>query len=76
MVVALLVPPIPLAFATTCDAGGPYGSTQCIVYLTSGTSWTVPADWHAPDSIIECVGPGCTSGTAVTYYEVTSGLVI
>src|SRR5487761_228627 len=29
-----------------------------IVFLTSGTAWTVPSDWNSADNQIEAVGAG------------------
>lgn len=51
----LLVPKGTSALA--CDAGSPVGSA-CRVYLTSGSSWTVPADWNSTSNTIEVIGGG------------------
>jgi hypothetical protein len=32
------------------------------IFLTSGTSWTVPGDWNASGATIECLGPGGNGG--------------
>jgi hypothetical protein len=39
------------------------------IFLTSGTSWTVPSDWNSGSNTIECIGggqAGSTSGTGGT----------
>jgi hypothetical protein len=35
-----------------------YDSTECIVFLTSGTSWTVPNDWNSSNNTIGVIGGG------------------
>lgn len=40
------------------------------ILLTSGTTWTVPADWTTAGSIIECIGGG---GAACSYVPNISG---
>ena len=37
--------------------------TPTIVYLTSGTSWTVPSDWNSTNNTIEVIGGGGNGGT-------------
>ena len=32
--------------------------TPTVVYLTSGSSWTVPSDWNSSSNTIECIGAG------------------
>lgn len=32
------------------------------IFLTSGTSWTVPSDWNGADNSIECIGAGGHGG--------------
>jgi hypothetical protein len=32
--------------------------TKKIIYLTSGTTWTVPADWNSTNNTIEAIGGG------------------
>jgi hypothetical protein len=46
-----------LVYATTCDFGSSIGGGQCQGFLTSGTSWTVPADWSNTNTI-ELIGGG------------------
>lgn len=41
---------------------GPKAPVQII--LTSGTSWTVPADWNSANNKIECIGAGRAGGGA------------
>ena len=31
---------------------------ETVIVLTSGTSWTVPADWNNASNSIECIGGG------------------
>lgn len=50
------------ANAITCGAGSVYNTTQCIVFLTSGASWTVPADWNSSANTIEVIGAGGGGG--------------
>jgi hypothetical protein len=38
--------------------------TGAVYYLTSGSSWTVPADWDSSRNSIECIGGGGNGGTA------------
>ena len=33
-------------------------SAQTVVYLTSGTSYTVPSNWNNSNNKIECLGGG------------------
>lgn len=40
---------------------GPKAPVQII--LTSGTSWTVPADWNSADNKVECIGAGFRGGS-------------
>ena len=47
--------------STSCGAGT-YTSGQCLVYLTSGTSWTVPSDWNSETNSIEVIGGGGGGG--------------
>lgn len=51
-----------LAFALLCAV--PAHATQ--VFLTSGTTWTVPADWNNGASTIECLGSGGDGATGTT----------
>lgn len=37
---------------------GVHASTTVTVYLTSGTSWTVPVDWNSASNTIEVIGGG------------------
>jgi len=32
------------------------------MFLTSGSTWTVPSDWNASGATIECIGPGGNGG--------------
>lgn len=40
----------------------PFVSEAKVVFITSGTTWTVPADWSDTNSI-ECIGGGAGGGT-------------
>ena len=33
-----------------------------VIFLTSGSSWTVPSDWNSSSNTIECIGAGGTGG--------------
>ena len=33
------------------------------IILTSGTTWTVPADWNNSANSVECIGAGGNGGT-------------
>ena len=60
----------------TATAAGPGGSTNCTaslsvtasqlktIFLTSGTSWTVPADWDNAHNSIEVIGGGGSGAAA------------
>ena len=37
--------------------------TITTIYLVSGTSWTVPADWNSAANTIECIGGGGSGGS-------------
>jgi hypothetical protein len=52
------------ASATTCDFGSAVSGGQCIGFLTSGTSWTVPADWNSASNTIEVIGGGGAGGAS------------
>lgn len=43
------------------------------IYLTSGTTWTVPDDWNSSDNKIECIGGGASGGAAVGGNACASG---
>lgn len=50
------------AFATTCAAGTPVGST-CVVILNTGAgsgnqTWRVPSDFQSSGDVIACIGSG------------------
>ncbi|HET8581134.1 MAG TPA: DUF2341 domain-containing protein [Candidatus Paceibacterota bacterium] len=49
----------------TCDAGAVYNGTECIIFLTSGTSWTVPDDWDSTNNTIEAIGAGGNGANSV-----------
>lgn len=38
----------------------PSGASATVIFLTSGTSWTVPIDWNDASNTVECVGSGGT----------------
>lgn len=65
IVAAVLVNPNQ-TFATTCDFGSDIGGGQCRGYLTSGTTWTVPADWNSASNTIEAIGAGGNGGNGAT----------
>lgn len=46
------------AYALSCDFGTDNGAGDCVGYLTSGTSWTTPADWTDSGATIEAIGAG------------------
>ena len=50
------------ASATVTVSSGASGSK--IIYLTSGTSWTVPSDWNSANDSIEVIGGGGGGGYA------------
>lgn len=37
-----------------------------VIFLLSGTSWTVPSDWNSSDNKIECIGGGISGGAGGT----------
>lgn len=39
-------------------AKNPSGSAPTTIVLTSGTTWSVPADWNSANNSIECIGGG------------------
>ncbi|MGD0184009.1 MAG: fibronectin type III domain-containing protein [Roseiarcus sp.] len=66
-----------VAYATTCDFGTSIGGGQCRGYLTSGTTWTVPADWNSVSNTIEALGSGGidgSSGPGNPYDDGTGGI--
>ncbi len=34
------------------------------ITLTSGTTWTVPADWDSANNSVECIGGGGAGGNS------------
>ena len=53
--------------ATTCigdnfSMGGTESGTPTTVYVTSGSSWTVPSDWNSANNTIEVIGGGGGGG--------------
>ena len=38
------------------------GSGQTVIFLTSGTTWTVPSDWNSSNNTIETIGGGGGGG--------------
>jgi hypothetical protein len=46
------------ALAVSCGFGTDIGGGQCRGYITSGTTWTVPADWNSANNTIEAIGGG------------------
>jgi len=55
-----------LAFVCTFFiAAYPQTADATVVYLTSGTSWTVPGDWNNLSNSIEVIGGGAGGATAV-----------
>ena len=51
----------PLAFAETVLRAQPPGMVRA--FLTSGSTWTVPADWNNSNNTVEVVGDGGGGGT-------------
>lgn len=43
------------------------------IFLTSGSSWTVPADWNSADNSIECLGAGAGGSNAAVNYAGQGG---
>ncbi len=52
-----------LVSAITCGFGTDIGGGVCRGYLTSGSSWTVPADWNNANNYIDAIGGGGAGGT-------------
>lgn len=46
------------AFAGSPVTAGSGAAGEVVVYLTSGSSWTVPANWNSSSNIIEAIGGG------------------
>lgn len=44
-------------------------STPTVVYLSSGSKWTVPSDWNNSNNTIEVIGGGGGGGFAIGYYS-------
>jgi hypothetical protein len=44
-----------------------------VIFLTSGTTWTVPSDWTATDNTIEVIGGGGGGGAGVSTANPSSG---
>ena len=51
---------LPTAAAVACSSG-----TPTVVFLTTGTSWTVPSDWNSSSNTVECIGAGGNGGSGV-----------
>lgn len=56
LALAALAPGV--AFGATCGFGSAIGGGQCRGYLTSGSSWSVPADWNNANNTIDAIGGG------------------
>ena len=55
------VSPASSAASATTGSGGNgagCGGTTKVIYLTSGTTWTVPSDWNSSNNSIELIGGG------------------
>jgi hypothetical protein len=52
-------------------SGGGGGGGGTVIFLTSGTSWTVPADWNNSNNTIEVIGGG--GGGEVSVANVGTG---
>src|SRR3990167_5291171 len=48
-------------------------ATSSVVFLTSGTSWTVPTGWNSSSNTVECIGAGGNGSTAKTTATEASG---
>lgn len=60
--------------ASCADGQGSYRSGMCRVYLTSGTSWTVPLDWNSASNTVEVIGGGAgASGSSISYSSAGAG---
>lgn len=58
---------IVVLMVATCYAFVPLGANAALtkrVYLTSGTTWTVPSDWTSSSNTIEAIGSGGDGSTA------------
>ncbi len=59
VIILALVASVPsVTFGITCGFGQDIGGGQCRGYLTSGSSWTVPADWSSANNTIDAIGGG------------------
>ena len=52
---------------TPSGGGQQVSSTPTVLYLTSGTNWSVPSDWNSSDNTIEVIGGGGAGGGASGY---------
>lgn len=50
--------------SVTCGFGRDIGGGQCRGYLTSGSIWTVPADWNNTNNTIDTIGGGGSGGAS------------
>lgn len=55
-ILSLIGVTLPLAFISAPPKVG--AATQKVIFLTSGTSWTVPSDWNDNNNSIEVIGGG------------------
>src|ERR1035437_6662671 len=49
------------------------GGSPTVVFLTSGTSWSVPSDWNSSDHTIEVIGGGAGGTTGASGNVVGGG---
>jgi len=63
-----------------CDGANWYAinatneAVPTVIYLTSGTTWTVPSDWNSANNSIEVIGGGGSGGSdRSSYYRASSG---
>jgi hypothetical protein len=61
----------PLEFAETVLRAQPAGAVR--VFLTSGSTWTVPANWNSANNTVEVVGDGGGGGTGYGFSPAAGG---
>ena len=53
--------------------GHAFAATTTTIFLTSGTSWTVPTNWNPMNNTVECIGPGGNGAVALSTQGGTGG---
>ncbi len=59
---ALVIAAVFIAFLFTGPQQAASQSSPTVIFLTSGTSWTVPSDWNNSNNTIEVIGGGGGGG--------------